>query len=102
MRAAVLGDTTPMQTSVRSCAEACVGVPSGTFWFRDLQRGAVQLLGRSFSEHSAWYLAGPICIVRELYISLLNYNKILDLLHRFSHLGLFWGLLSKNRCVLVM
>jgi hypothetical protein len=102
LRAAGPGDATPTQTTVRSCAEAYAGVSSCTFCFRDLQRGVTQMLGKSFSEHSAWYLAGPICIVRELYISLLNNNKISDLLHRFSHLGFFRGHLSKKNCVLVM
>jgi hypothetical protein len=103
MRVAVPSDATPTQTTVRYCVEAYAGVSLGTFWFRDLKRGgAVQLLGRSLAEHFAWYLIGPICSVRELYISLLNNNKISDLLHPFSHLGFFWGLLSKNKCVLVM
>ena len=102
LRSVVPGDVAPTQTIVQYCAEAYAGVSSGTFWFRDLQRGVVQLLGRSLSKHFAWYLAGPICIVRELYISLLNNNKISDLLHRFSHLGFFRGHLSKNNCVLVM
>jgi hypothetical protein len=102
LRAAVPGDATPTQTTIRSCAEAYAGVSSCTFCFRDLQRGAVQLSGKSFSEHSAWYLAGPICIVRELHIFLLNNNKISDLLHRFSHIGFFRGHLSKTNCVLVM
>ena len=102
LRAAVPSDAAPMQTAVRYCAEAYAGVSSGTFWFRDLQRGAVQLLGRSLAEHFAWYLAGLICTVRELYISLLNNNKISDLLHWFFHLGFFRGQLSKNNCVLLM
>jgi hypothetical protein len=102
LRVAVPSDATPTQTIVRYCAEAYARVSSGTFWFRDLQRAVVQLLGKSLAEHFAWYLAVPICTVRELYISLLNNNKISDLLHRFSHLGFFWGLMSKNKCVLVM
>jgi hypothetical protein len=102
LRATVPSDAAPTQTVVQYCAEAYAGVSSSTFWFRDSQRGAVQVLGKSLAEHFAWYLAGPICTVRELYISLLNNNKISDLMHRFSHLGFFRGLLSKNKCELVV
>jgi hypothetical protein len=102
LRVIVPSDAAPTQTTVRYCAEAYAVVSSGTFWFRDLQRGVVQVLGKSLTEHFAWYLVGSFCTVRELYISLLNNNKLLELLHRFSHLGFFQGLLSKNKCVLVM
>jgi hypothetical protein len=95
LRTTIPSDAAPTQTTIRYCTKADIMVSSGTIWFKDLQRGVIQLLGRSLVEHFAWYLVGPICTVRELYISLLNNNKISYLLHRFSHLGFFRDYCSK-------
>jgi hypothetical protein len=53
LRAIVPSDAAPMQTTVRYYAEAYARVSSCTFWFRDLQKGVVQLLGKSLAEHFA-------------------------------------------------